>query len=79
MTDLIARLYVAGKLVREDTLAENYEALAGQHLEVAAEAEARGQKWMVEVVNPDVPESERYFRFGSDSDGMVAPLAVDGL
>jgi hypothetical protein len=67
------RLYVAGELVDEQWAAENGPELAAGHQRIAEQADAAGKLWLVEVFNPDEPEDAAYFRFGTDTGGMVAP------
>jgi hypothetical protein len=75
------RVWVEGVLVREDWLPgarpESGAALALVHGGLATEAEARGERWLVEVYDPDAPAEDGYLRFGSDTAGMgPATVAV---
>jgi len=74
------RLWVGGSLVREDWLpGASLEAgaeLARAHARISAAAEDRGEQWLVEVYDPDAPPDEGHMRFGTDTSGMVAPVAV---
>lgn len=81
------RVWVGGELVREDwlpgasldagaDLAHAGADLAHVHGGLATDAEAAGEPWLVEVYDPDAPADEGYLRFGSDTAGMVCPVAV---
>lgn len=70
------RLYVAGRMVDEATVANDDELTAAgtRQGEACLEAEQRGQRWMVEMVFPD----GEHVRWGSDPGGMVEPIWVEG-
>jgi hypothetical protein len=70
------RLYIAGKLEAEDwaTSAEEAGRIANGHARACLDAGKRGDRWMVEVYDPDAPPGVGYVRFGTDSDGMVDPF-----
>lgn len=75
------RVWVGGELVREDWLPgarpEAGTDLALEHAGLASDAEAAGEKWLVEVYDPDAPADDGYLRFGSDTAGMgPATVAV---
>ena len=75
------RVWVGGEMVREDWLPGAHplagEDLALEHAGLVTEAEARGERWLVEVYDPDAPAEEGYMRFGSDTAGMgPATVAV---
>lgn len=74
------RVWVGGELVREDWLpGATLEAggdLGHVHAGLASEAEAAGEAWLVEVYDPAAPADDGYLRFGSDTSGMVCPVAV---
>lgn len=74
------RVWVGGELVREDwlpgaTMGAGHE-LARTHAGLASAADAAGEKWLVEVYDPEAPADEGYLRFGSDTSAMVCPVAV---
>ena len=75
------RVWVGGEMVREDWLpGARLEAgadLGHVHAGLASDAEARGERWLVEVYDPDAPAEDGYLRFGSDTSGMgPATVAV---
>ena len=72
--------WVGGELVREDWLPGAVMGaghdLGHVHAGLATDAEAAGEPWLVEVDDPAAPVDEGYIRFGSDTAGMVCPVAV---
>jgi hypothetical protein len=59
--------------------AELAEFCSTYHAAQAELADAAGVAWLVEVYNPELPEENAYVRFGTDTDGMVAPIAIIGF
>jgi|HubBroStandDraft_3_1064219.scaffolds.fasta_scaffold00345_4 hypothetical protein len=54
------------------------EFCATYHANQADMANAAGVPWLVEVYNPELPDEHAYVRFGTDTDGMVAPIPMNG-
>ncbi len=81
MIRIAVRGFAHGKRVFEDkaevsdaNLEKLLPALAMKH----AKAMARHELHMIEIEFLDEPDpNERFFRFGTDPAGMVAPVAVD--
>lgn len=48
------------------------------HAAQAELADAAGVGWLVEVYNPELAEDQAYIRFGTDPDGIVAPIRLNG-
>lgn len=67
------QLYVAGDL-REEVWVETLEEAAQVAYRQGAVVAATNEPWLVSVYNPDAPEHEAYFRYGTDRSGMVDPL-----
>ena len=78
------RLYVDGQLadetwldVRDREQATIQSAITTLVYRAATDAaDERGVPWLVEVHDPDEHAPAPYLRFGTDTRGMVAPLAV---
>ena len=74
------RVWVGGELVREDWLPGVLMGAGGDlaraHGKLATDADAAGEPWLVEIYDPAEPADEGYIRFGSDTAGMVCPVAV---
>jgi hypothetical protein len=78
------RVHVDGELLAEDWLpaaewegrADAGAALAERHKAICEAAEEQGQRWQIEVYDPDLPEAEAYLRFGTDKAGMILPITV---
>lgn len=49
------------------------------HLAQAELADAAGVPWLIEAYNPALPEANAYLRYGTDTDGMVSPIAIIGF
>lgn len=79
------RLWIDGEL-RDETwidAADPHALLAADfarrlHETLVADAEAHDQPWLTEVYDPGAPEDRAYFRVGSDLDGMVYPVPING-
>lgn len=76
---VIERAYLGGRLVYEKPARwigadETAAALAGEN----ARATVAGEVDMIELEFPDLPEGDRYFRIGTNPDGMVLPFRVGG-
>lgn len=72
---VILRLYVGGELVDEERVSElenSIEIIASRQGELAGQASARGQTYMVEVEFDD----GEHVRWGTDPGGMVLPMAM---
>jgi hypothetical protein len=75
---LWVRIYVEGRRVVDEAITmADLASIGERHLGVVQAAEDRGQRWLVEVVDPDAPADQAHLRFGSDTAGMVAPIPVD--
>jgi hypothetical protein len=72
------RLYIAGKLEAEEWAANGDEAgkIALSHAAACQDAGRRGDRWMIEIHDPDSPPGVGYVRFGTDSAGMVDPFPL---
>jgi hypothetical protein len=77
------RLWVAGVLEAEQWIDVDAVGMEGQvdavrdaHAALAAAADERGALWLAEVYNPEEPEHNAYFRFGTDPEGMIDPLPL---
>lgn len=69
------RVYLAGELAEEAwPAAEGAEALGVRHAELTEQATADGTPWLVEVFCPDCPPDAAYYRWGTDTAGMVTPI-----
>jgi len=76
--ELRARVWVDGELVSEERIhAGNVDLMSAAQVEVCAEADAQDRVWLVEISDPDGDLPELPLRFGTDTDGMVAPIAID--
>lgn len=78
-TRIIARIFVAGELLGEDTFELDGEAIETLVPEIARQhAKLVGDRpFMVELEFLDEPDpNTRYFRFGTDPAGMMKPLEV---
>jgi hypothetical protein len=81
------RVYVGGHIAVEDWLPTSPDGeigpdgaeLAKAHRAVCDQAEAEGKRWLVELYDPSEPEEDAYMRFGTDTGGMVLPIAVIGF
>lgn len=82
------RVWVSGELVLEDwavvsdeaAAAEAGDILGARHSHIAREAHAAGKRWLAELYDPGAAPGEAYLRFGTDTAGMVNPVAtVDGF
>jgi hypothetical protein len=74
------RLYLNGKLAAEYWLdatnpdRETHADTIREHLKQATDrAFADGTPWLIETYDPAEPPAAAYTRFGTDTDGMVAP------
>ncbi|HMF74294.1 MAG TPA: hypothetical protein VK604_01400 [Bryobacteraceae bacterium] len=76
---MMVRLYIAGELDSEDSLEVEPEALESVIPAIASRQARRvaGRRFMVEFEFPDMPEADRFLRFGTDKSLMVQPVAVD--
>jgi hypothetical protein len=72
MTTVIFRLWVDGRLMREEEhdLLGDLSELGERH---AAQLAGESRPWLVEVELPALPLAERFLRFGTDDRGMVEP------
>lgn len=77
------RLYIAG-IIKDESIVnvfestpEDAEAIQARHTEQIVAAEANGQKWLIEVHDPDQPEQSGYMRFGTDDAAMCDPIPLD--
>jgi hypothetical protein len=78
-TRIAARIFVAGRLLGEETLELETDEIESKLPEIASHhAKLVGDRpFMVELEFLDEPDPEtRYFRFGSDPTGMVKPIEV---
>jgi hypothetical protein len=79
------RLWIDGEL-RDETwidAADPFALLAADfarraHEVLVAAADRDGIPWLTEVYDPSAPEDRAYFRVGSDHDGMVYPVPING-
>lgn len=70
----MVRIWIEGELlVKERLTPRNLSTFGPQHVELVEAAEALGKPWMLEFEDPDLPEDERYLRWGTDPNGMVEP------
>ena len=80
-------MWVAGQLLDESwvNVAADPDALAAgdvlsvRHIALTRAADEAGQRWLVEIYDPDKPEAQAYVRFGTDAVGMVDPQVVADL
>jgi hypothetical protein len=72
------RLYIGGMVTDEQWVdsADLVEEIGQRHQDAAAEADARGIAWLVEIYDPAAPQEAAYLRFGTDEAGMVMPQQV---
>jgi hypothetical protein len=78
------RMWVSGELVCDDMVVMRGVAAAGAagslfgqlHAAIAHEADVAGDKWLVELHDPDAPPGDCNIRFGTDTDGMVLPVPM---
>jgi hypothetical protein len=54
------------------------EAAAARQAAIVAAAAEAGRPWLAEVYDPALPEGRAYLRWGTDTAGMVNPVAVPG-
>jgi hypothetical protein len=76
---IMARIFVAGELLGEESLEVEADHIETQLPEIARRhARLVGNRpFMVELEFLDEPDpNTRYFRFGTDTAGMVRPAAV---
>jgi hypothetical protein len=73
------RLWIDGKLADEVWVGDEHEAeaVSARHQAIAADADAAGQLWLVEVLDPEEPSDRAHMRFGTDSAGMIFPQMVE--
>lgn len=77
---VIFRVWIDGKLVaREETDGEGAPLAEFQQRHRALVEEDPTKEWMVEIEMPELPENERFFRFGTDANGMREPMTLDRL
>ncbi len=74
------RLYIDGKLVYNDsvdceteTASQAIEAISNCQMLLVELADEKGQLWMVECFDPDMPADQAYTRFGTDASMMTEP------
>jgi len=74
------RLYLDGALASEAWLNEDDVNAVAEHATFCrglVEAGAlKGWRYLYEAYHPDMPEDERYIRWGTDVNGMVDPVPV---
>lgn len=78
-TRIAARIFVAGRLLGEETLEVDADEIESKFPEIASHhAKLVGDRpFMVEIEFLDEPDPmTRYFRFGTDPSGMVKPIEV---
>ena len=77
---LVIRGFARGKRQFEDRVevdGEQFDAVISALATKHAAAMAAHELHMIEVEFLDAPESERFFRFGTDPSGMVIPIRVN--
>jgi hypothetical protein len=77
MADIIIRGFADGQLVFRETLAEEKvdQQTAARHIDRLLGTGST--KVMLELEFTDMPEEQRFLRFGSDTRGMVQPIRYD--
>lgn len=77
------RVWVNGAMTEEtwaDLSSPDSEALIdgiqARHLALADAANDAGQRWLIEVYDPELPFDRAHWRFGTDPAAMVFPVPV---
>jgi hypothetical protein len=77
------RVYVAG-IIKSETWVNTAETtpdaampIQEEHVKSVVAAEAAGQKWLIEVHDPDAGEENGYIRFGTDNSAMCDPIPLN--
>lgn len=80
---LRTRVYVDGVLIDEQWidvlmpgLDDTVRLMTGRQNAIVEAAIDAGQRWQVEVWDPDLPGEHGYMRMGTDSQGMRAPIPL---